>query len=177
MIFEIPFDSKKALGQYKLRLKLTFKKNLITSGKNLFAAGIITFFAWMTISDKSNVGYFFLALGLFYLFNAIQYFIYYIKTANKLKRIYQESVELREKNKDIMTWEFNDDFFRYKDMYYDNSIKWEAFKGYKIIQKNLFLLLAESIDQSFIIGEEEIGVQEFAMVIASINEKIKDIGK
>ena len=62
-------------------------------------------------------------------------------------------------------------------MYYDHSIKWEAFKGYKIVQKNLFLLLAESIDQSYIIGEEEIGAHEFAEVIASIDGKMKNIGE
>ncbi len=95
------------------------------------------------ISDKSNIGYFFISLG---------------------------------QSKDTTTWVFENDVFRYKDMFYDYSIKWEAFKGYKITQKNLFLLLAESIDQSFIIGEEEIGEQEFAMVVASVSEKIKNLG-
>jgi len=100
MVFDIPFDSKIALSQYKLKLKLTFKKNLTITGRNLLSSGIIVFFAWLAISDKSNVGYFFLSLGLFYLFNAIQYSIHYMKIAKKYNRLCQEVVDRREKNKD-----------------------------------------------------------------------------
>jgi hypothetical protein len=60
-------------------------------------------------------------------------------------------------------------------MYYDYSIKWEAFKGYRILEKNLFLQLRESIDQSFIIGEVEIGEQPFAEVVAFVNKRLKNL--
>jgi|ERR1700754_693296 len=175
MIFEIPFNAKISIEQYTLRLKLTFKKNLITSGKNLVASGVIIFFGWLMLSDKSNVGYFFLSLGLFYLFNAIDYLRYYIRTKRKLKGIFHNLVSLREENKDVTIWGFENDVFKYKDMYYDYTIKWEAFKGYKIVKNNLFLLLAESIDQSFIISEEEIEAKKFVEVVAWVNERIKNL--
>lgn len=177
MIFEIPFNAKIAIEQYTLRMKLTFKRNLGTSGKNLIGSGVIIFFGWLMISDKSNIGYFFLSLGLFYLFNAIHYFRYYIRTTRKLKGVFRNMVSLREEKMDVTIWGFENDVFKYKDIYYDYSIKWEAFKGYKIIKKNLFLLLAESIDQSFIISEEEIEAKRFAEVVAWVNERVKNLGE
>jgi hypothetical protein len=36
--------------------------------------------------------------------------------------------------------------------------------------------LGEAVDQSYIIGEEEIGVHEFAVVLAFVDEKIKNLG-
>jgi len=178
MTFDIPFDAKRSMEQYKLVLKLRFKKPIATTVKNSLASGVIVLLGWLMLADKnskSSIGYFFLALGFFYLLNVIQYSIYYMRMAKKLKGIYQSIVDRREMNKDTSIWEFNDIFFRYKDMYYDQSIKWAAFRGYQVIGKNLFLSLAESIDQSYIIGEEEIGVDEFSNVLAFIDEKIKNL--
>ena len=53
-----------------------------------------------------------------------------MKMAKKLKGIYQGIVTRREMHKDTSIWEFNDVFFRYKDMYYDQSVNWAAFRGY-----------------------------------------------
>lgn len=178
MTFEIPFEANKALEQHKKVLKLRFKKPISISIKNLLASGGIVFFGWLILADKHNktqIGYFFLALGFFYLFNVIQYSIYYMRQAKKLKRIYQDVIDRREKNKDITIWEFNDDFFRYKDMYYDHSVKWAAFKGYRVIDKNLFLSLTESVDQSYIISEDELGADQFAIVLAFLAERVKNL--
>jgi hypothetical protein len=177
MTFEIPIDSEIAIAQYTLRLNMTFRKNLGKSGMNALGAGAILLFAWLMISDKKTPGYFFLSLGLFCLFNALHYFWYYIKTSRKLKKVYHDLVILREEHNDITTWRFEPDAFGYKDMYYDYLIKWEAFKGYRVVEKNLFLQLKESIDQSFMIGEVEIGEQPFAEVTAFVNERLKNLGE
>jgi hypothetical protein len=86
-------------------------------------------------------------------------------------------VILREKNNDITTWRFEPDGFGYNDMYYDYLIKWEAFKGYRVVERNLFLQRRESIDHSFIIGEVEIGEQPFAEVVAFDGERLKNLGE
>jgi hypothetical protein len=62
-------------------------------------------------------------------------------------------VVLREEHHDTTTWRFEPEVFGYKDMYYDYAIKWEAFTGYRVVEKNLFLQQRESINESFIIGE------------------------
>ena len=72
----------------------------------------------------------------------------------------------------VTVWEFRDDILRYKDHFYDNCIKWEAFKGYSIIQGNLFLVLAESIDQSFMLDEAEVGAHEFGRIVEFVKEKM-----
>jgi hypothetical protein len=175
MTFEIPIDREVSIAQYTLRLKMTFKKNIGKSSMNVLGAGVILLFASFMISDKKSPGYFFLSLGLFYLFNALHFFWYYSKTSRRLKKVYHDMVILREEHKDTTTWRFEPDGFGYKDMYYDYSIKWEAFKGYRVVEKNLFLQLRESIDQSFIIGELEIGKQPFSDVVAFVDERLKNL--
>ena len=177
MTYVIPFEKDISIAQYALRLKLTFKKNLSRSAVNVLGAGVILLFASFMLSDKRTSGYFFLSLGLFYLFNALHYFWYYIKTSRRLKKIYHDMVILREAQKDTTTWRFEPDAFGYKDMYYDYLIKWEAFKGYRVVERNLFLQLRETIDQSFIIGEVEIGQQPYAEVIAFVGERLKNLGE
>jgi hypothetical protein len=175
MTFEIPIDREVSIAQYTLRLKMTFKKNLGKSSMNVLGAGVILLFASFIISDKKTPGYFFLSLGLFYLFNALHYFWYYIKTSRRLKKLYHDMVILREEHNDTTTWRFEADAFGYKDMYYDYLIKWEAFKGYRVVERNLFLQLRESIDQSFIIGEVEIGEQPFDEVVEFVGERLKNL--
>jgi len=175
MRFEIPFDPSISAQQYELRLTLGFKKNLFRNGKTLFYSTIILFFGWLMISDRDVIGYIFISMGFFYLFSALIYFWHYKKMTTKLRRIHKNMIELRVKNNDLTIWEFNGDNFRYNDMYYDYSIKWEAFKGYKIVEQNLFLMLAEAIDQSFIIGEIEVGSEQFAEIITLLDGKMKNL--
>jgi hypothetical protein len=127
------------------------------------------------ISDKKSPGYFSLSLGLFYLFNALHFYWYYFKTSKKLKKVCHDMVLLREEHKDTSTRRFQSEAFGYEGMLYDYSIKWEAFKGYKVIEENLFLQFTESIDQSFMIGEVEIGQQQFAEVIAFVKGKLNQL--
>jgi hypothetical protein len=175
MIFEIPHNSKVAFRQYKVQLKLIFRKNLKATGINLLLSLIIFFLAWPMISDHSSMGYFILSAGIFIFFSAAHYLGYYIKTTKRFMAVHKKIADLREQNKDITTWEFNEEFFGYKDMFYEYKIKWAAFKGFKIVEHNLFLTLAESINQSFIIGEDELGVQEFSMVIGFVSKKLKHL--
>jgi hypothetical protein len=79
----------------------------------------------------------------------------------------------RESGGDSTIWQFEQDHFGYKDMYYDVRIKWEAFNGYKIEKRNLFLMLGESVDQSYIIGEVEIGPQAFAELDTFVGRRLE----
>ena len=86
-------------------------------------------------------------------------------------------IMLRVENKDVSTYRFEPETFGYKDMHYDYAIKWEAFTGYRVAEKNLFLQLRESINESFIIGEIEIGEAPFADVLTFVSERLKNIGE
>jgi hypothetical protein len=177
MTFEIPIDKDVAIAQYTLRLNMHFKKNIGKSATVVLCAGVTLLFAWLMISDKKAPGYFFLSLGLFYLFKALHFFWYYIKTSRRLKKVYRKMVMLRVENKDVSTYRFEPEIFGYKDMHYDYAIKWEAFTGYRVAERNLFLQLRESINESFIIGEIEIGEAPFADALAFVGERLKNIGE
>ncbi len=101
MNFEIPFDSKISAKQYALSVELVFKKNFTKSVKNTIGAGIIIFFGWLMMDNKSSIGYIFVSMGLFYLVNALNYFWYYNKTSKKLNAIYRDMIGRKEKNKDV----------------------------------------------------------------------------
>lgn len=176
MTFEIPFDKEITTAQYTLRLNQTFKRNLSKAGFIVFCAGIMLLLAWLEVRGKMTLGYFLLSLGLFYLFNSLHYFSYYLKSSRKLKKVYRDMVNLREAHNDTTTWRFEPDAFGYKDMYYDYRIVWEAFYGYKVVEGNLFLQAKEGVDQSFIIGEVEIGEEPFAEVLAFVGDRLKNVG-
>jgi hypothetical protein len=171
--FEILFDKKRSFAKFNLQLKLVFKKDIGRSVRRLLAAGAILLLVFFMIRGKDPSGYFFLSVGLFYLFNAIFYFRFYFKTSRKLKKLHLELANKREARDDSTIWQFEQDHFGYKDMYFDLRVKWEAFNGYKVEEKNLFLLLGESVDQSYIIGEVEIGPQAFAELDAFVGRRLE----
>jgi hypothetical protein len=173
MTFEIPYNREITREQQRLALKLAFKKNLIRTAVNFFCGVVVILMGWLNINGgHPNGGYFFLAIGISFVLNVINYLRYYWRSAKKHQGIYQAMAEVREKSEDVSTWEFGEEAFRYKDIYYDNSIKWAAFSGYKIIERNIFLVLAETQGQSFVLGEKEVGVYQFAKLVDLLKGKL-----
>ena len=157
MKFEIPIDSKLALAQYTLKSRLAFKKYLENAIITLLIGGGVIFLFLITFDRRTGaIGYIFLTLGFFYFFNALHYFSYYLKRRKKIKQFVDDHIGVREKSGNMTTWSFEEDVFRYKDILLDYSIKWESFKGYKVIRSN-----------------QEIGEKQFELLIAFVDGKIK----
>jgi hypothetical protein len=93
----------------------------------------------------------------------------------KYRRIHRETADLRERHSDVTIWEFRDDCLRYKDVYFDITLKCEAFNGYWLRKGNLFLVLTDSVDQCYILSETEIGTVEFARVITFLRGKMRPL--
>ena len=53
------------------------------------------------------------------------------------------------------------------------KIKWNAFKSYRIRDKNLFLDLETGNNVSYILGESEVGKEKFGELVEFIKKKIK----
>lgn len=179
MTIEIPFDPKIAAEQSALRTKLTLKRHITRGMRNLIWAGGIIVFGWVLINfvkGEMISGYLFLTLGLFYFFNFITYVLYYRKTKKAHEAFYLEMIELRAKSHDSTIWSFEDDTFRYKNMHFEHSVKWEAFKGYRVLENTLFLQLIDSLEQSYMIGEREVGHEQFVMMVVFVDKKIKPLG-
>jgi len=173
MTFEIPFNSRITTEQHELILKLTFRNHLKRNTYSFLLSVLIMLLVFPTVRDGDVTGYFFLGAGSILFINSLRYFWFYRKRAAKFRQEYKEMIDVREKNKNVSTWEFADDHFGYKDMHFEFRIKWEAFKGYQIVERNLFLQLTSSIGQSFIITEREIGTNEYKSVLELVRRKIK----
>lgn len=174
MTFEIPYSRAIAWEQQRLQLKLAFKKNLIRTGVNFLCGVLVMLLGWLDIREgHPSPGYFFLAIGISFILNVIYYLRYYRRTIGKNQRLHEAMAEVREKNGDVTVWKLREDALRYKDIYYDNLVKCEAFKGYKIVERNIFFVLAETHGQSFILGEKEIGVYGFAKVVELLKGKMR----
>jgi hypothetical protein len=59
-------------------------------------------------------------------------------------------------------------------MLYDFRVEWSAFREYVVVERILFLRLAETIvDQSFMVGEDELGTDGFEAVLAFVGTMVK----
>jgi hypothetical protein len=61
---------------------------------------------------------------------------------------------------------------------YMSKIQWAAFKEYEVIEGNLFLRLAETLDgNSIILGENEVGTEEFRSLVDYVGTRVGLQGK
>ena len=59
------------------------------------------------------------------------------------------------------------------DYKYEAKIKWNAFKSTRVIDKNLFIDLNIGNNSSYVIGETELGTENFDKVTEFIKSKIR----
>lgn len=173
MKFEIPFNETIFKEQMTLNFNTIWKENLKKSKKLLIWAIPILLFGGFLTYQKDNLGLLFIAVGIHYLINFFNYYFSYKKN----KKSFFELVE-NEKNGQIIAngivlWEFNDDYLKYKDYRFNTKIKWEAFKNVRIINKNLFLDLNIGERASYILGETEVGIENFNKITEFVKGKIK----
>jgi hypothetical protein len=178
MTFEIPFNSAIATQKNELRFKLAWKKNLRKTAYNLIAGLVILFFAVLIIASHDSKGYIFLWLGVYSLISTFSYFRLYLKRRSQWRQLIRDIGDKRVKEHDITTYEFNDSYFYSKDMLYEQKIQWAAFKEYEVIEGNLFLRLAETLDgNSIILGENEVGTEEFKSLVDYVGTRVGLQGK
>lgn len=172
MKFELPFNAQIYTKQMTLNFHTAWNENLKNNRNRLFWAVPMIIIGGLIIYGENNLGFLFMAIGIHYSINFYDYYTFY----KKRKKAFFELVE-KEKNGQIAAnensvWEFNDDHFRYKDYKYEAKIKWKAFKSTRVIDKNLFLDLGLGNDSSYVIGEIEIGSENFNTLIEFVKRKI-----
>jgi hypothetical protein len=155
-----------------LNFHTAWKENLKNNRKRLFWVVPMILMGGLLLHGENNLGFLFLAIGIHYLINFYDYYSFYKKS----KKDFFKLVE-KEKNGQIAAnensvWEFTDDYFSYKDYKYEAKIKWKAFKSFRVIDKNLFLDLGLGNDSSFVIGEIEIGTENFNRLLEFLKVKI-----
>ncbi|MDN3494285.1 hypothetical protein [Winogradskyella bathintestinalis] len=173
MKFEIPFKSDIYLNQTELIIPLIYKPYLKDARESLIVGLISTLIGISIIIGKSYLGIVFIILGVFYVVKAYPKFQLY----NKLKNTYFEKI--KEKVAEVESdfgngiFEFKDESIKYIDKNITRDIKWTEFKGFKIKDANLLMLLEPEKGDIMIIGENEIGSESFKKIVELVKTKLK----
>lgn len=174
MKYEIAFDKKIYYDQTAINFNVAWNKNLKKNKRNLFFSILLIVLGFLIIYGKNKLGYPSLFVGIYYLIDGIRYLLFYKKQRDRYFDLVNSEMIKHEKAQETTIWEFNEDYFSYKDYKYEAKIKWNAFKGYRIINKNLFLDLEIGNASSYIIGAIEIGNEEFDKLLNFVERKIGD---
>jgi len=172
MKFEIPFEEKIYTDQMNLYFNKTWETNLKKNKERLIVSIPMILLGSLIVYLENNIGFIFIAFGIHYLINFFSYYSYFKKS----KKTFFDSVET-EKNDQLIAnensiWEFHDDYFKYIDYKCEIKLKWNAFQNKRVIEKNLFLDIDTKNNISYILGEIEVGTQEFQKIIELVKNKI-----
>ncbi|MBA0885025.1 hypothetical protein [Flavobacterium undicola] len=175
MKFEIPFVENIYKNQVNLNFDLVWKKTIKKNKKTLLTSIILFLLGFLIIYGNDNLGYILIAFSIYGFIEFYKIHSSYKKSKLNYFTITEnesiKQIELNEKS----IWEFNDEYFRYKDYKYDAKINWIAFKGYRIIEDNLFLDLNVGNFSSYILSQKEVGNNHFDNIIQLVDQKTKRI--
>lgn len=173
MKLEIPFNESIYSEQTTLNFNLAWDENLKKNKKRLYwAVPSIIFGAFLTYQEN-YLGFLFLGIGIHYIINFYDYYSYYKTNKTKYLELVKSEIDGQKSANQDSIWEFKEDYFRYKYYKYDAKFKWNAFKGYRIIEKNLFLDLEVGNNSSYILGESEVGKEKFEEIIEFVKKKFE----
>ncbi|WP_299215725.1 hypothetical protein [uncultured Dokdonia sp.] len=172
MKFELLFIEQIYIEQMTLNFDTAWNESLKKNKKRLIWGIPMIVLGGLIIYGKNNLGFLFIVIGIHYLINFYDYYSFYKKNKNTFFGLVEaEKNEQIEANENYF-WEFNDDYLKYKDYKYEVKIKWKAFKSARVIDKNLFIDLNNGNNSSYIIGETEIGTENFHKLIVFVTNKI-----
>lgn len=173
MKFEIPFKSDIYLNQTELIIPLIYKPYLKDARESLIVGLIATLFGISIVIAKSYLGIVFVLLGIVFIVKAYPKFQLY----NKLKSTYFDKIKAKvaEVESDFGNgiFEFKEDSVKYLDKNITRDIKWTEFRGYKVMESNLLMILEPDKGDIMIIGENEVGSQNFTRIVEFVKTKLK----
>lgn len=172
MKFELPFNAQIYTEQMTLNFHTAWNENLKNNRNRLFWAIPMIIVGGLIFYGENNLGFLFMAIGIHYSINFYDYYAYYKKNKKAFFELVEKEKINQLKANEYSIWEFNDDHFGYKDYKFEAKIKWEAFKSTKVIDKNLFIDLNVGNNSSFIIGETEIGSENFNTLLEFVKRKV-----
>ena len=173
MTFEIPFNKDIYERQTNLQLNSYWEKTLKKHKKNLYFSIGAILLGILAIYGNGNVGYVFLIIGIYGCIEFYKINTSYQNSKKDFQKITNNEIEVQIESNENSYWEFNEDFFRYKDCKYEAKIKWKTFKSYEIIEDNIFLNLNVGNQSSYILAKEEVGENSFESIINLVDSKIK----
>jgi hypothetical protein len=176
MIIEIPFNKNLSHEQAWVMFNDVWYKNVRVNNRRIFYSIGFIIFGVAVLYGKSMLGLLFIGFGV-YLF--LRYSDYYHSYTTSKKQFHLELEEILEKYEVSNTtsfWDFNDEFFGYKDSYYDIKINWEVIKSYKIIKDMIIINVNQTNKLGYAISRKEVPSQTFDAIVDILKSKIATQG-
>lgn len=170
---EIPFNKEIYIEQNKLNFDTAWAKNLKTNRKNSIISIVLIVFGILIIIGKNNVGGLMCAMGLFCLYMAYRMNVTYKENKKIFFEAISNEIKNRENEPNTLIWEFQDDYFHYKDYQLDLKLKWAAILKYTRIDETIFV--DSKVGVRFMLSEKEVGKEKFEEIIAFLDDKIKTV--
>jgi hypothetical protein len=172
MRFKIPFNENVYREQMLLNFEQTWKKHWTANKRRLFWTIPMFFMGALLINGENYFGYVLIGFGVHYLTNFFDYYLHYKKSKKKYSDLVESEISGHKTAEIDILWEFNEEYFSYKDYKYESKMKWNVFKSYRVIDSNLFMDINVGPYLSYVLAEKEIGKDQFKQVIDFIKTKI-----
>jgi hypothetical protein len=173
MKYELVFDEVVYNNQMDLLFDITWKRKILYYKNSQYLGVLLLLVGAALIYNRSNIfgiGYVFLFFGLS---NFVPFVYYYFKIRSQYKKFESAKIRDNESFKDvkIATLELTEKSWI---MNVENNIivtDWENFAAHLVKEDNLILITKDY--QPYILGEIEVGVENFRQIISFVEEKIK----
>lgn len=173
MKFQLHFDKDIYNKQMDLLFELAYKKK-IDYYKNAQYLGVILIVIGIAmIYNRPNIlgiGYVFVFFGLSNLFPFVYYYFKIKSNFKNMRSVRSEEIEINEELEKF-AFEFTNKAFVMSSGEHLISTEWGNFLMYLVKENNLILITKEY--QSYILGEIEVGKENFQKIISFVEKKIK----
>lgn len=165
MRFEVPFNERTFRSQTDLQFKMVWKEMIRHNSNRLSTALGMFVLSMVFLLTNSYFGFLLLGIAFHYGVNFYNFKIHYKKEKEKYISYIEELIKKYEIHTEGSIWDFKDEGFYYKDFQFEIFIKWESFWSYKKRDNNLILIPFNFVNQGYILGEQEIGKENFLEVL------------
>jgi Ca2+/Na+ antiporter len=170
MKFELEFDKEIYRKQMDLLFDMAWKEKIAYYKNSHFLGLSLVIIGYILIRDRPSffgVGFIILGLGIL-----IPYLYYYFKIKSSYREIENAKTKEIEANQNLTTcsWEFTEEALITKIENEERLFNWKEFIAYFIRENNL-LLITEKYEP-MILGETEVGEENFKRIIDFVEKRI-----
>ena len=170
MKFQLQFNKDVYNQQMDLLFDLAWKRKKEYYRNSQYFGFILLIIGCVLIFNRPS--FFNFAIIVFGLSILIPYFYYYFKIKSVYKKLETEKAREIEasKKQNTMFWEFTETCLIMESEGFERKLNWEEFIAHLVKENNLLMFTKNY--EPYILGEIEIGKENFKMIIDFVNAKI-----
>jgi hypothetical protein len=177
MKFETDFD-KQILREGMKSYFDFFNKSKISKYKtNLIIGILLLFFGTLIVYGNDNLGYFFIIVGFFSIYNSILGFRFIRKSKKELFDYVDWLDQMQQHNPQKIIVEFDDKTFNYSGFGYESKYEWELFKSCIIQEEFIIIQFKFNLITPYIFVGKSYGKSDFKLLKEFLRAKLPGVKK